>query len=302
MYLSKFACLSSLLLAATVTANESTAFTNFEFKAIGTTIRITYPVRDLKLESQIRSFFEELEAQASLYRSDSSLSLINKSKAGKRVEVSSVLCNLLTEGIRLTEKTDGRFDITYKNHSVKTIGVDCANDRKKYFIWRKQSGTLIDLNAIAAGFAADRVGEFLKSSGINDFLIDAGGEILACGQKAGKPWTVAIEDPKSTDRFLKKIQFKDNGCHAVSTSGDYRRYIVKDGKRVSFITNPKSGKSVTNARLVTVIAKTATEADALSTAISVAVNDHQYIEKLKKRFGLKIYTVTGDKFVFKEFE
>lgn len=265
-------------------------FRQIKFKAIGTDISVTYSsIEKPKLEGEVHGIFEQLESQASLYRSDSRLSVLNKSKVGEKVGIAPMLCALLQAGIRMTRETEGRFDITYKNPGIDDIRVNCKESAASF----KRLSLFVDLNGIAAGFAADEVGKLLKARGVKDFLIDAGGEVLACGSHGGRPWIIGIEDPYVEGHYLKTLKFEGNGCNAVSTSGDYRRYIIRNGARLSFITDPKTGKSVNDAKLVTVVAKNATDADALSTAISVAVLDAEYIRRMKKKHKVKIFVMRG---------
>jgi thiamine biosynthesis lipoprotein len=130
----------------------------------------------------------------------------------------------------------------------------------------------IDFNAIAQGYSVDVVADFLRSKGINNYLIDIGGEVAANGSKPGsRPWKVGIEKPakhKEDDRELKIVI----GLHdkSVATSGSYRKYYEKNGIRYSHTINPKTGYPVKHSLLsVSVIADNTALADAYATSFMV---------------------------------
>ena len=130
----------------------------------------------------------------------------------------------------------------------------------------------IDFNAIAHGYSVDVVADFLRSKGINNYLVDVGGEVAAKGSKPGnKPWKVGIEKPakhKEDDRELKIVI----GLHdkSVATSGSYRKYYEKDGIRYSHTIDPKTGYPVKHSLLsVSVIADNTALADAYATSFMV---------------------------------
>jgi thiamine biosynthesis lipoprotein len=271
----------------------------FKFPAIGTEIGITYfpaPKTDPKqVEARVREMFQELDAQASLYRTDSRLSALNAAEPDTKIAISPMLCKLLKEGIRMTRESEGRFDITYKRPAIDAVKSDCAEGGLTAgHAWLAKKGVYVDLNGIAAGFIADDIGAFFNSQGIQDFMIDTGGELLACGSRAGKPWRIGIDDPsQSGAQVLKVIEVPKGKCLGSSTSGDYNRSLVKNGENVSFIVDPKTGKPVKDVRMVSVFGRNATEADALSTGLSSGIQDRAYVGRMKKKFGLRVFAVTG---------
>jgi thiamine biosynthesis lipoprotein len=128
-----------------------------------------------------------------------------------------------------------------------------------------------DLGGIAKGAVVDLTAEYLLDRGYEDFLIDAGGDILVSGLKQGRtPWRIAIRHPRDSQAVLGVLAFgrKDERI-AVVTSGDYERYFEQDGKRYHHILDPRSGYPADQLASVTVIAPTCALADALSTAAFV---------------------------------
>ncbi len=127
----------------------------------------------------------------------------------------------------------------------------------------------VDLSTIAKGYGVDLVAEFIEANGINNYLVEIGGEMRLKGFKhTGELWHVAIEKPLTNERAVHQIIVpKDN---AVATSGDYRIYFEADGQRFSHIIDPKTGKPINHKLVsVTVIHPSSMTADGLSTAMMV---------------------------------
>jgi thiamine biosynthesis lipoprotein len=129
-----------------------------------------------------------------------------------------------------------------------------------------------DFNAIAQGYTVDLLAELLDGFGIEHFIVDVGGEIVARNRKPdGSMWRVGIEAPaadKNDERKIEKVVFLQN--KGLSTSGNYRKYFEHDGKRFSHSIDPTTGYPVQhNLMSVTVLAESAAIADAYSTAFMV---------------------------------
>ncbi|MFP3365939.1 FAD:protein FMN transferase, partial [Pseudoalteromonas sp. SIMBA_148] len=126
-----------------------------------------------------------------------------------------------------------------------------------------------DLSGIAKGYGVDRVADVLEANGIENYLVEVGGEIRVKGEKPGhKPWRIAIEAPKSFERSVQRII--DPGNAAVATSGDYRNYFEQDGVRYSHTIDPRTGRPIQHSLAsVTVITPDCASADAWATALNV---------------------------------
>jgi thiamine biosynthesis lipoprotein len=148
-------------------------------------------------------------------------------------------------------------------------------------------GMKIDLGGVAKGYAVDCAAAKLKEAGINNFLINLGGQIYACGDNFGKPWIVALRDP-SSGGLREYFTLKDK---AVSTSGNYEQFFKIAGHRYGHIIDPETGYPANRGLAsVTVVAPDGLTCDALSTAIFVLGN--QKIEALKKRFpGIQVKVI-----------
>lgn len=140
-------------------------------------------------------------------------------------------------------------------------------------------GMRVDLGGIAKGFAVDCAVDKLRKAGIKSCLINAGGQIYALGDKFGRLWQISIRNPRG-EGLVERLQLKDK---AVSTSGDYQQFFIKNKKRYSHILSPKTGDAVNNGiASVTVVASDGLTADALSTTI-FAIGIKSW-EALSKRY------------------
>jgi FAD:protein FMN transferase len=157
----------------------------------------------------------------------------------------------------------------------------------------KPAVVMFDFNAIAQGYVVDVIGNYLEDKGINDFLIDIGGEVLGKGWKPdGKPWVVGIESPAadSTSESTLNAMVKLTDM-AVSTSGSYRKYRIENGIRYSHTIDPHTGYPVTHSLLsVTVLAPDCATADAYATAFMVMGLDKAK-DFLEHHPGLEAYFI-----------
>lgn len=130
----------------------------------------------------------------------------------------------------------------------------------------RRPGMGITLDGIAKGYIVDRASRVLSRNGIENHLINAGGDIRTVGcRRDGKPWTIAVQDPQKKNRYPDLIHLTDG---AVATSGNYEIYFDRE-KMFHHIVDPRTGKSPEESTSVSVIADTAMEADALSTTVFV---------------------------------
>jgi thiamine biosynthesis lipoprotein len=130
-----------------------------------------------------------------------------------------------------------------------------------------RKGMSLDLGAVAKGYAVDRAIGVLKTMGITNGLIEAGGDLRVIGQRpGGGPWRIGLQHPRRPDSLLVVVEMGDG---AVATSGDYQRCFTIDGVRYHHILNPRSGVPARGCASVTVLASSAIMADAWATAIFV---------------------------------
>ncbi|MFA5286927.1 MAG: FAD:protein FMN transferase [Candidatus Omnitrophota bacterium] len=164
---------------------------------------------------------------------------------------------------------------------LKLVGSDKIILQDSSFVIQfKTPGMKIDLGAIAKGYAVDCAIKKIRDSGIKNCLINAGGQIYCLGNRFGKPWIVAIKNPRANG-LVNYLKLENR---AISTSGDYEQFFIKDKKRYAHIINPRTGFPSENSILsITVIATDGLTADALSTSIFVLGKEKG--EELAKKLG-----------------
>ena len=244
----------------------------------------------------ISAGFEEIrriDRVMSLHRADSELSKVN---AREMKILSEDLFRAIAKAEDVSALTEGSFDVTirpvaeawgfirkeYRVPSQAELSVARSKvgyrsvqlnrmDRSIRFL---RDGVTIDLGGIAKGYAVDCAIEKLRSLGITNAMVRAGGDLRVMGE-----WPVQIEDPEKRGRRT-TIQLKDM---AISTSGNYENYFVVDGKRYGHILDPRTGLPVERTGSCSVIAQTCMESDALATALFVYGP-----QRTAKRFGNSI--------------
>lgn len=253
--------------------------------ALGAEVRLTVFHRDRKTATRaLEEAFTELdrvENILSLYRPESQICTLNR--AGFLAQADPSFLEVLRTANRMSALTDGAFDITvqplYRLHADRA-GQGATPDQRDLektlsrIGWKRVnvsgssihlegSGTEITLNGIAQGFAADAVGRVLREHGIAHAFIDTG-EVGTVGSKVrDQEWTVGIRHPRDKAGLLTIARL--NG-RALATSGDYETRFGED-YRSHHLLDPRTGQSPTELASVSVVAPTAMEADALSTAV-----------------------------------
>jgi FAD:protein FMN transferase len=124
----------------------------------------------------------------------------------------------------------------------------------------------IDLGGFAKGHAVDRCIAILRQRGISHAMVAAGGDSHVLGDRRGRPWMIAVRDPRREDGMVAVLPLQDA---AVSTSGDYERFFEKAGVRHHHLIDPRTGRSATGARSVTIVADDGLTTEALSKTVFV---------------------------------
>ncbi|TFH48982.1 MAG: FAD:protein FMN transferase, partial [Methanothrix sp.] len=150
-------------------------------------------------------------------------------------------------------------------------------------------GTRIDLGGIAKGYAADRAAEVMRKNGINTGLINAGGDIIAFGDRI---WHIGIKHPRKPGTFA-TIPIKNR---AIATSGDYERFFIEDGRRYCHILDPATGRPADRYISATIIADRCADADAWATALFVKGLDS--LEKVLIQKGMDWIAIDQEGKVF----
>lgn len=266
--------------------------------AMGTrySVKIAEPLaaerREL-LEQRIGGAIDGIEQAMSTYIVESDVSRFNASRSTDWIEVSDSVCEAVTAARGLSELTNGAFDITvgplvnlwgFGPETVElapppAAEIEAAQARVGYqyvhadcsrpALRKDRPDLYIDLSAWAKGFAVDRVFALLDDLGVENYLVELGGELRMSGRNAqGELWRIAIEKPSDNGRDIQMVLRMTD--RALSTSGDYRNYFVHEGKRYSHLIDGRQGRPVThNLASVTVVADRAAFADAMATALLV---------------------------------
>lgn len=255
--------------------------------ALGTQVAITARHRTTaKANAAIEAAFAELrlvERLMSIYQPDSQLSQLNRD--GRLDNPHPHLVEVLWQAQQTAHETRGAFDVTVQplwqvfaaaaKENRLPGPAEVATARQKVD-WRqieidsacihfRRPGMRITLNGIAQGFATDRVLTVLSDHGVEHSLIDAG-ELSSLGEsERGDAWRVGIQHPRAPDAY---ISLADLDGRALATSGDYETRFTADGRH-NHILDPRTGYSPTELASVSVLAPTAIQADALSTACFV---------------------------------
>ncbi|MBI2485986.1 MAG: FAD:protein FMN transferase [Deltaproteobacteria bacterium] len=289
------------------------------FYVMGTIIEFKLYCEDRELckkaISDAHSEVKRLDDMLSNYKADSKLTEVNSLAGTGKTRVPQEFFELTGRSLFFSNLTGGVFDVTIGKllelwrkaqqentlPGAKTLGKtvsECIGFRRiqlypeKSEIEIKSPCLSIDFGGIGKGYAIDRAVKILKSKGIKSGIVNFGGEIYAIGAPPGKKgWLVGVKNPIKQEDVLTFIEVNDI---AVSTSGDYERYFEIGGRRFSHIIDPRTGLPVDSVPSVTVIAENATDADALSTAISVMGKDKS-IEVLKGLDRVGVMIVTEEK-------
>jgi thiamine biosynthesis lipoprotein len=294
-----------LLLAACGDHAGQSRLTEFDGDTQGTTYHIK--VVDLPstlspetARSAIEAELDDVTRHLSTYTPDSELSQFNRSRGTGWVPASAGLVQVLAEARTISELSHGAYDVTVGplvdlwgfgpgdtgERIPSEAEIDAARARVGYThldtrpvppaIRKDIPDLFVDVNSIAQGYTVDRVAERLDQLGIANYLVEIGGELRGKGlNQLGGHWRIGIERPTPGERAVYTIiRIADVG---VSTSGDYRDYFERDGRRYSHTIDPHTGRPVSH-RLasVTVVSETTMRADALSTALMVLGPDDGY--------------------------
>lgn len=145
----------------------------------------------------------------------------------------------------------------------------------------------LDFGAMLKGFIVDRIAEYIRKRGINNFIVNFGGEMVVSGNKNGIPWIIGIRNPMGNG-LLGSFDFQ--GC--IATSGDYERFFIKNGKKYTHIISPFTGKVDTDMHSASIIASNCSDADAIATALCVM--GHDKAVAFIKKMNIKALIVSGE--------
>lgn len=231
-----------------------------------------------------------IEKLLTTFSDDSQTALINKAAGFHPVTVDAELFELIQRAIRISNLTQGAFDITYGgidkdlwnfNLQMKSLPTpekarqmvrlinykNIVLDHAAQTVFLKEQGMRMGFGGIGKGYAAERAKRVLKDLGVQSGVVNAAGDLTTWGiQPNGQPWTIGIADPNGKRSLFSHFNITDM---AVATSGNYEKFVTIGGKKYSHTINPKTGLPVTGIKSVTIICPNAEIADALATPVMV---------------------------------
>ncbi|NDL62651.1 FAD:protein FMN transferase ApbE [Acerihabitans arboris] len=291
-----------------------------EGKTMGTFYRVTLaspPAGVLAgLQDSISRQLEQDNHELSTYQQDTVLSRFNHYPGTDPQPVSANMADIVTTALRIGAKTGGAMDVTVgplvnlwgfgPDKQPRTMPdqrqIDQARarvglrhlrlieDDKGQWLQKDLPDLYVDLSTLGEGAATDHLAALLERRGITRYLVSVGGAVVSRGlSPQGVPWRVAIQRP--TDKEIDAQAVVDLQGHGISTSGSYRNYYELQGKRVSHIIDPVTGRPIEH-KLVsaTVIATTALEADGWDTGLMVLGSEKA--QALAEQQGLAVYLIS----------
>ena len=278
-----------LIIGTVVILKKQPPFRTNEGMVFGTIYKITYQHND-DLQNDIKAAMMEVDNSLSPYNPSSIITRINHNEDTVLNEHFLHVFNLAQQ---ISAETEGAFDITVAplvnawgfgfKHSID-IDPNVIDSLRQFVGYQKikledgkiikeDERTMLDCSAIAKGYGVDRVARLLDHKGVKNYMVDIGGEVVLKGKNPRmKNWRIGInkpvEDSLSVNQELQTIlEVSDVG---MATSGNYRKFYYKDGKRYAHTIDPRIGTPVQhNILSATVIAKDCTSADAYATAFMV---------------------------------
>ena len=303
------ALVSFLLLSGCDHAPEIVKISGSKF---GTSYQITIVADQpapADLAERIDAALDVVDLSMSTYKSESELSQFNRLPVAEEVAASPELWTVLQTSRQIWQQSAGAFDPSVGPLvDLWGFGPQITNDRipedngiaqalanmgYQHLILNSDEQTIskalplsLDLSAVAKGYAVDQVADLLEMLALPDYLVEVGGEMRVSGRNPkGQPWRIAIETPDAMGQVDNVITRESA---AVATSGDYRNYFEKDGKRYSHSIDPRTGRPIEH-RLasVTVVADRCIDADAWATAFLV-MGDEAALE-IANRQSIAVY-------------
>lgn len=262
-------------------------------KLMGSRFDITVVAKD---EVQANDYIDlaiseisRIEKEISSWDPESETSKIIANAGIQPLKVNRELYDLITRAVKISELTEGAFDITYAsmdriwkfdgsmNHlptddeiaqSIRKVGYkNIVLDPEHQTVFLKNKGMRIGFGAIGKGYAADKAKQLLISEGVNGGIINASGDLTTWGtQPDGSPWMVGITNPLNKNKVFSWFPLDNN---AVVTSGNYEKFVEFNGKKYTHIIDPRTGWPVSGLTSVTIFAPKAELADALATSVFV---------------------------------
>lgn len=231
-----------------------------------------------------------IEKLLTTYNEESQTALINRNAGIAPVKVDAEVFDLIMRSKRISDITQGAFDITYGSVDKQLWNFDKSMtslpdeetarkavhlinyknvimDTEKQTVFLKEKGMRIGFGGIGKGYAAEKAKQVLQQLGVESGIVNAAGDLTAWGlQPNGEEWTIGIADPNAARNPFSYLSVTDT---AIATSGNYEKFVMIGGKRYSHTIDPKTGLPVTGIKSVTVICPNAEIADAMATPVMI---------------------------------
>ena len=234
----------------------------------------------------VMSEMHRIDHAMSPHKPESELSRINRHAAAGPVKLSEEMARLVSRALDFSKLSGGAFDITYAGvgqlydyrekirpsdaeiaQAVEAVGYqNLILDTAARTLRFAREGVRIDLGGFAKGHAVDNAAAILARRGIKNAIVSAGGDSRVLGDHRGRPWTIAIRDPRRRGEVVAVLPLEDT---AISTSGDYERFFEHDGVRCHHVLDPKTGKSPSSVHSVTILAADGLTTEGLSKSVFV---------------------------------
>ena len=235
--------------------------------------------------AEVRRF----DRMMSLYKDDSEITRVNLAAGKGPVEVSPEMIEIVEAARKISELTDGAFDVTVgplvvlwqmrlkegaaptetEIESIKNrVGYrNIITDKKASTLFLMKPGMIMDFGGCAKGYVADRVAELLKGRGIDNAIVALAGDIRVMGHRPdGSSWRIGVQHPRDSAKTLTVLELSDK---FISTSGDYERYQIVHRKRYHHILDPRTGKPSEGMESVTLVGERGSDGDPLATALFI---------------------------------
>ena len=259
-----------------------------------------------------------IESLLTTYNESSETALINRNAGTSPVKVSVETFELIKRSKRISDITQGAFDISYGSIDKKlwnfdqqmTSLPDAATakkmvrlinyrniilDEKQTTVFLKEKGMRIGFGGIGKGYAAERAKAVLKDRGVTSGIVNASGDLTVWGrQPNGNKWTIGIADPERISQPFSYLEITDT---AIATSGNYEKYVMIDGKKYSHTIDPKTGLPVRGIKSATVICANAEIADAMATPLMI-MGIHVALDMINQVQGISCILIDDNNKVY----
>jgi thiamine biosynthesis lipoprotein len=249
--------------------------------------------------------FDRLDDLMSTWREGSDILRLNAAAGDHPVSVSPEVREALTVAHQVSDWTGGAFDVTFgvlsglwkfdyqdqgavipdRSEVLKRLPLinyrDLELDDQAGTAFLRRKGMRVNLGGIGKGYAVDRAVGILRGRGFRNFMIQAGGDMYVAGRRGDRPWRLGIRDPRGpANRSFAELDLSDG---TFSTSGDYERFFMKNGRRYSHIIDLSRGEPARLCRSVTLVTDRAVIADALAKGVFILGPDAgmALVERLK---------------------